>query len=212
VYTVGHSAIGAVDTVPAVAYWATAVGTVAGAVVGGMIGIVTERLRAGDRRRERWLDLRRELAVRYLDATDQVWNWSSLYTNLLNPTGLFAGAGIRVDPASLDFSLEDVSDPQEAQRNRINAETRLRSLGTEIDLIGSDDERAAAMMLRTTMHHMGVMYDVAMRPDADDAARKTFQDARQTYSDYRSRFEEAAREGLTGTPWHRRIWGRHEQP
>lgn len=120
--------------------WAVVVGTVAGALAGGGVGLLTQHLRFRHDDRSRWLDLRRELAVRFLDATDDIYKW----TRNLAAMHTAAQSGI-------ELQFEGISNDVDVMQKLHEADEQARKLNTEIDLVGSEAERAAAARLRNAV-------------------------------------------------------------
>jgi hypothetical protein len=149
--------------------WVTVAGTLGGAVVGGGVGLVGERLRFRHDDRTRWLDLRRELAVRFLEATEDIYKWTRALS--VNQTARDSGMEIQVHGASNEMEVF----------SRLQAADELtRKLHTEIDLVGTQAERDAAKRLRDAVW--------ATEKDRDNAEQETM--------DALEAFRQTARRGL----------------
>lgn len=118
-----------------------------GTALGWGLNALTDLLRRRRNARAHWNDLRRELAVRFLGATERVWVWSN---NLANMT-LAERTGIELTVEGVRTRKDVISKIAEADRD-------VRSLDTEIQLIGSDAERDAANRLREAAWSLGAAY------------------------------------------------------
>ena len=171
--------------------WPTAVGSVSGGAVVGVLALVGERLRARARRRERWLDLRRELAVRFLDAIEEIHRWATQGTNLM----------VSETTGSPTVTIEGVSSWMDASAKLGAADASVRALAVEIGLVGSREERSAARRLREAVWTATSAYARTF-DDVDDEKRKENVGQRdetlQEYMAARESFEEIVRQGLTG--------------
>jgi len=171
--------------------WPTAVGSVSGGAVVGVLALLGERLRARARKRERWLDLRRELAVRFLGAIEELHRWATQGTNLM----------VSETTGSPKITIEGVSSWQDASAKLGTADAAVRSLSVEIGLVGSQEERAAAKHLREAVWTATSAYARTF-DDVDDKKRKENVAKRdetvQEYMAARESFEEIVRKGLTG--------------
>lgn len=161
-----------------------------GAVV-GVLALVGERLRSRARGRERWLDLRRELAVRFLDAIEDVHRWATMGTNLM----------VSETTGSPSITIEGVSSWQDASAKLGAADAAVRALSVEIGLVGSPEERAAAERLREAVWTATSAYARTF-DDVDDAKRKENvarrDETAQELMAARELFETIVRKGLTG--------------
>jgi hypothetical protein len=147
--------------------WIGVVGTATGAGIGGGIGGALtfwgEHLRAARADRIRWLDLRRELAVRFLEATDEAFKWLIVRSNMLESA-----------QQGMTWNVEGVTTQWEAGRKIINADNTIRGLHTEIDLVGSQNEREAAARLRSAVWNV-------TGPNSSDETLREHHEAREAF-------------------------------
>lgn len=171
--------------------WPTVVaglgGTALGATATGSFAWLMEKSRRQHELHTHWLDARRDLAVRFLDAAEDVVELALQLTNLM-----------RADEGGPRVVM--VGGPQttgEAMELLHGADVRVRALNTEIDLVGSEGERQAAKDLREaawlTFSGSRVVGPDARPPEDVQAANA---DALRAYQEARSRFRETVREGL----------------
>jgi small-conductance mechanosensitive channel len=163
-----------------------------GAAVGGGISLLGERFRARWSDRTRWLDTRRQLAVGYLQASEEVVKSiismrDTQRANLLDPTVSVASEDARV----------------------ATAVQRLDELRVEIDLVGSEEERAAAKRLRDAAANLDRAL-AGLRGTGEEGRERyeALRDANHEYEQAREAFREAARAGLVPKQRGRRFLAR----
>jgi hypothetical protein len=142
------------------------------------------RTRSSDR--TRWFDTRRDLAARYLHATDELLKWTLAQSNIMR------GWQSKIPV----LTVEGVSDPETAMQRVATVSDAVGRLMTEIDLVGSQAERDAALRLREAV------WDIARANGSDESENRgaQIQAAAREQSDAREGFREAARRGLVPPP------------
>lgn len=173
-------------------WWHWLVTALGGGIVVGLLSLWGERMRTRASDRTRWLDTRRDLAARFLHATDELFKWTLAQSNMM-----------RARQANTPvLFVDDVTDVESAMRKVSEASTAVGRIGTEIDLVGSQAEREAATRLAESV--WGVARANGSDPgegfkDRMDTALKENRDAREAFRD-------AVREGLV--PPKRRFFAR----
>lgn len=171
--------------------WATVVAGLGGTIVGGLIAWFIEFSRYRRHCRERWLDLRRELTVKLLDATEAMEHW----LRRLN--------WVRHEP---EPGSDDLSNPSYVH-SKVDAASRLVwSIRTELDLVATDDERSAASEIVGKIRKMHEADIACAKAEADpespnfdavlDAAIEDWNRCRGEYEDARRAFVETVRQSL----------------
>jgi hypothetical protein len=158
-----------------------------GVALGWGLNALTDLVRRRRDARTRWSDLRRELAVRFLEAAERVWMWSNNLTNMR-----------LAERTGVGLTIEGVSTYQDVMAKTAQADRDLRSLDTEIQLIGSDSEKEAARRLREAAWAVGTAY-AAYQQVAEgerEARQREFDAANREYTDAREAFLAVARKGL----------------
>ena len=122
--------------------WATVVAGLAGTIVGVLSAWFIEFSRYRRQRRERWLDLRRDLAAQLLSAIDDVMRYST--------TGPLTDEYIRESDKKADVAYET------AMRAR-----------SEIDFVCTDSERDAASTLHGAMSDYYFRFLTPEKPESD---------------------------------------------
>jgi hypothetical protein len=174
--------------------WPTVVaalgGIALGATVSGGLAWLMEESRRGHELRTHWLDVRRDLAVRFLDSTEDVFTLTNQLT-----------LHMRADQG--EPRLVAGNGPQTTQETMAlihEADVRVRALSTELDLVGSRPEREAANELRQAAW-LAFSGSRIAGPDAlpveDIAAANA--DAVPAYYEARAQFQDAVRSGLVAT-------------
>jgi hypothetical protein len=164
----------------AMSSWAVVAGSRGGALIGVGSGLLIQHLRFRHDDRTRWLDLRRELGVRFLEAINDAFKW------LLNISNMTTAA-----EHGLGFDVDGVSTVDEAHRRLHEADMAIQRLNTELDIIGSEEQRKAAARLRAAV------WDVTThREGTDEEKAAQRQAATDEYFAARKHFEATLREGL----------------
>jgi hypothetical protein len=171
-----------------VSQWPVVAGTLGAALIVGGLSLVGEHLRARRSERARWLDARRDLAAQFLAATDELLKWATAHGAMM----LMRADGGRM-------TVDGVSTPEEAGKKVADAERAVRLLHTEIDLIGSDEERPAAARLREAVWELASANSQMTANAAEVAQRQVrLTSAGEEHHAAREAFREAARRGLVG--------------
>jgi hypothetical protein len=149
--------------------WLSGAFALSGITVGWALNAVTDFVRRKREARLRWNDLRRELAVRFLAATERVWVWSNNFTNVSSAERMGVG-----------LSIEGGATYEDVMAKIAEADRDVRSLDTEIQLIGSDAEREAAHRLREAAWSVGSAYAAYQRVEEGDREdrRRVFDQSR----------------------------------
>lgn len=167
--------------------WLSGSFALGGIALGWGLNALTEFVRRRRDARTRWTDLRRGLAVRFLEATERVWVWSNNFTNMT-----------LAERTGVELTIEGVNTYQEVMAKIAQADRDVRSLDTEIQLIGGDSERGAAHRLREAAWAVGTAYAAYQRVEEGEREerQREFDAANREYTDAREAFLTIARKGL----------------
>lgn len=157
----GGAGVSVRTTVAQMPTWIAPVFTLVGVAAGWSLNILGDALRERQATRRRWDDLRRQLAIQFLDATDQVGRWANVATNISS----FEKSGV-------GFEFDGVSDRRVALAKISEADKQVRDLYIEIQLIGSDAERQAAALVRDATWKSATGYAAFQAADAAERAAK----------------------------------------
>jgi hypothetical protein len=167
--------------------WTSGLFALGGIALGWGLNAITESWRRRRDARTRWNDLRRDLAVRFLEATERVWEWSNKLTNMTKAEQ--TGMGLVYKGAeTFEATMAKIGE----------ADRDVRSLDTEIQLIGSDSEKESAHRLREAAWAVGAAYSAYQRAEEGEreARQREFDAANGDYVDARDAFLVSARKGL----------------
>jgi hypothetical protein len=157
-----------------------AISALGAAAVVAFFALLGEHVRWQHRQSERWLDLRRKLAVCFLEAIDEVFKWTNNVANMT--TAAEQGIG---------FEFDGVSNLPEAFQRLHEADLAVQRLNTELDIVGSEGERGASARLRSAV------WQVTAHREGDDEEKQAHrQAASEGYFAARKHFEETVRQGL----------------
>ena len=169
--------------------WAPGGFALGGIALGWALTTLTERGRRRHAAKVHWLDLRRDLAVKFLEATEDLDKWTLGFSNL----------AASIDSGGPLLSVEGVTDLNEVLRRKAEADRRVYALRTEIELVGTREERDAARALWKAVSDVGVAYaDYLRSPSGEDkdAAQARHQDAVAERVVRRLEFMSVVRSGL----------------
>jgi hypothetical protein len=167
-------------------WWQVLVSALGGSALTGALALWGAHQRERWSDRTRWLDLRRDLAVRFLEAADDLLKWTTAQSNM----SAFAETGGTL-------TIDGVSDRWEAMRRVHEADMTVQHLNTEIDLVGTDDERVAAARLRAAVWKLAAANGRVAKDD-ESKQQRTFdlEGAVREQHAAREHFRETARRGL----------------
>jgi hypothetical protein len=125
--------------------------------------------------------------VRFLEATERVWVWSNKLTNVT-----------KAEQTGMRLAYEGADTFEAAMAKISEADRDVRSLDTEIQLIGSDSEKEAAHRLREAAWAVGAAYAAYQRVEEGEREerQREFDAANRAYNDAREAFLVSARKGL----------------
>lgn len=175
-----------------VSEWPTVVaglgGTALGALVTGGLAWTRDKSRWRRDDRTRWIELRRDLAVRCLEATADVVTWSVATNSFLRLEA--AGRG------GFHPSVRGVSSAHDALQKWGESDARVHEVLLEIDLVGTEEERAAATQLREAA--WGLASSGHPSPGQQEATETTekYRAAAAAYDVARAHFRQTVRKSL----------------
>lgn len=181
--------------------WTSGAFALGGIGLGWILTTLTEKSRRRHARRTHWLDLRRELGVRFVDATDNLQKWSLALSNIAS-----------AKPGEPTIGIDGVTTVVEAMHRQGEAYHALGALATEMELIGTPAERAAAERLTRLVSEASTAYAAAVRLEGEERALR-LKDSVSTYSlarAARNDFLSTMRRGLLGEST-RHFWQREPQ-
>lgn len=99
----------------------------------------------------------------------------------------------------MKVGAESVTSAAEVAMKLSEADAKVRALHTQIELIGSEEEKLAAGPLRDAVWNFTSAYARLMESDeaAREARHAAFEESHNEYLDARRRFRETVRKGLT---------------
>lgn len=166
--------------------WSSGVFALAGVALAGGIAVATERSRWRRDDRLRWIGQRRDLAVRFLEATqDVVYGVADLA--MMMRTEEEGGRVTKVGGPTTVLEAMEVMH---------QADVRVRALAIEIDLIGTDEERVAADALRQAAWKA---FSGARSSSGGERRSTPTPEGLAEYESARTRFQEAVRRGLAAS-------------
>jgi hypothetical protein len=165
-----------------VSQWPVVAGTLGAALIVGGLTLLGEHLRSGRARRERWLRDRRELAARFLAATDDLLKWATVQ-----------GTMALMEAEGGAMTADGVSTWEEAGQRVHELDETVRRLHIEIALVGTQAERAAAARLREAVWRVA---SASGKPTPERANISPVQLAAEEHHDARTEFATTARRGL----------------